>query len=190
VDGVTGLASAEELGDEFLSREGPLDSKIRSLIRWQNTKCAVSGFICGLPGILILPVTLPVNITSVLYVQVRMIAAIAYMCGYDVRDDRVKTLVYVCLCGNSAKDILKSVGIAFGNKLTQQAIKRLSGEVLKAINRAVGFRLVTKFGQKGVINLGKAVPLVGGGIGAILDGVSTNVVGKVAMKTFLGSSRG
>ena len=46
--------------------------------------------------------------------------------------------------------------------ITKQAIKEISGETIKSINKAVGFRLVTKLGEKGVVNLGKAVPLVGG----------------------------
>ena len=49
----------------------------------------------------------------------------------------------------------------------------------------VGFRLVTKFGTKGLINLGKAVPLVGGLIGGVMDLASTNIMGNVARDTFI-----
>jgi len=80
---------------------------------------------------------------------------------------------------------LTDIGIEIGKKLSRQAIKKLSFEVIKNINKTVGFRLLTKFGEKGVINLGKAIPLLGGGIGATVDAVSTNTIGKVAMKTFL-----
>ena len=52
-----------------------------ALIRWQNAKCATSGFIAGLGGSITLPVSIPANISSVLYIQIRMIAAIAYMGG-------------------------------------------------------------------------------------------------------------
>ncbi|WP_252183585.1 hypothetical protein [Rossellomorea vietnamensis] len=38
--------------------------------------------------------------------------------------------------------------------------------------------MVTKFGEKGVVNLGKAVPLVGGFIGGTVDGIGTNIIGK------------
>jgi len=183
------METAEGLGNEYLQREGTLEEKIKSLIRWQNTKCAVSGFLSGLGGIITLPVAVPANVASVLYVQIRMIAAIAHMCGYDVHDDRVKTLVFVCLCGNGVKDILKNTGIIIGTKLSKEAIKKLSFEVIKNINKAVGFRLLTKFGQKGAINLGKTIPFVGGCIGATVDAVATNTIGKVAKKTFLGSSK-
>lgn len=54
-----------------------------------------------------------------------------------------------------------------------------------AINQKVGFRLLTKFGQKGAINLGKAVPLVGGIIGGAFDTVTTDIIGKIAKKTFI-----
>lgn len=111
-----------------------------------------------------------------------MIAAIVYMGdpGIDLRDDRVKTICYACLCGNVAKDM----GITAGTKLTEQAIKKMSFEVVKKISGAVGFRLVTKFGQTGVINLGKAIPLVGGVVGGTFDGVATHTIGRVAKDVF------
>ena len=116
-----------------------------------------------------------------------MVAAIAYMgdASIDIRDDRVKTLCYACLCGNAASDVLKGVGITVGTKLSQQVIKQLPFEVIKQIDKAVGFRLVTKFGQTGLINLGKAVPLVGGVVGGTFDGASTYGIRKVSKRLFL-----
>ena len=59
-------------------------------------------------------VTLPANIASVLFVQIRMIVAIAYLAGHDLKDDRVKTMVYVCLVGNGVAELLKNLGIEVG----------------------------------------------------------------------------
>ncbi len=185
VNGVPGLDSASELAESYMKKGGSLTEQSNSLIRWQNTKAGTSGFLTGLGGIITMPVTIPANITSVLYVQIRMIAAIAYIGGHDLNDDRVKSLVYACLAGNAAKDILKDIGIVVGTKLTTNAIKNISGKTIVAINQKVGFRLLTKFGEKGVINLGKAVPLVGGIIGATFDSIGTNVVGNVARDTFI-----
>lgn len=111
VNGIPGFDSAEEMANDYLKNDGDLVEKVNSLIRWQNTKASTSGFITGLGGIITLPVAIPANIASVIYVQIRMIASIAHMGEYDLRDDRVKSLVYVCLCGNAAKDILKNVGV-------------------------------------------------------------------------------
>ncbi|OUH17033.1 hypothetical protein AZ018_005109 [Klebsiella pneumoniae] len=162
-----------------------LTKKVNSLIRWQNTKSATTGFVSGLGGIITLPVSIPASIATVMYVQISMITTIAIMGGYDVKDDRVKALVYSCLAGNAAKDILKGTGIVIGSKLSTQLIKNISRETITAINKRVGFRLLTKFGEKGAINLGKMIPLVGGVIGGTFDGVSTNIVGNIARKTFI-----
>lgn len=185
VNGIPGLDSAQELADSYMRKKGSRIEQANSLISWQNTKAGTSGFLSGLGGIIFMPVTLPANITSVIYLQIRMIAAIAHMGGYDIKDDRVKSLVYVCLTGNSAKEIMKGAGITIGTKLTANAIKSISGKTIAAINQKVGFRLVTKFGEKGAINLGKAVPIIGGVIGGGLDIISTNTIGNVARNTFI-----
>lgn len=188
LNGGVGIGTVEELAEDYLKGNGSRYDQAASLIRWQTAKSTTSGFLTGLGGILILPVTLPLNITSVIFIQLRMIAAIAYIGGYDVRDDRVKTLCYACLCGNAAKDVLKGVGIKASTKLTKQAIQKLSFEVIKTINQAVGFRFLTKFGATGIINLGKAVPIVGGVVGGAFDGFSTRTIGRVAQTTFLDKS--
>ena len=41
-----------------------------------------------------------------MYIQIRMIVAIVYVGGPNLNNDRVKSLVYACLTGNAAKDIL------------------------------------------------------------------------------------
>ena len=185
VNGVAGLDSARELAESYLSESGSLEDQVNSLIRWQNTKAGTSGFLTGLGGLVTMPVSIPANITSVMYVQIRMIAAIAHMGGHDLSNDKVKSLVYACLAGNAAKDILKDVGIVVGTKLTTSMIKSISGKTIAEINKKVGFRLLTKFGSKGAINMGKMVPLVGGVIGAAFDSVSTNTIGNIARDTFI-----
>lgn len=185
LSGIPGFDSAQELAECYMKNGGCRISQANSLIRWQNTKAGTSGFLSGLGGIITMPVTIPANIASVMYVQLRMISAIAHIGDHDIRDDRIKTMVYACLTGNAAKDILKDAGIIIGRKLTENAIKSISGKTLTKINQAVNFRLITKFGNKGVINLGKAVPLIGGVIGATFDSVTTNIVGNIARDTFI-----
>ena len=185
INGVAGLDSAQELAMRYMKEPTDVMSQANSLIRWQNTKAGTSGFLTGLGGIITMPIAIPANISSVMYVQIRMIAAIAHMGGHDLNDDRVKAMVYACLTGNAAKDILKEVGVNIGMKLTKSAITSISGKTITKINQAVGFKLLTKFGEKGVINLGKTIPLVGGIIGATFDSIGTNTIGNIARDTFI-----
>jgi uncharacterized protein (DUF697 family) len=185
VPGVPGLQSAEGLAADYLTDTGLLEDQVDALIRYQVLKATTSGFVTGLGGVLVLPVTIPVNLASIMYLQLQMVAAIAAMGGHKVGEDRVKTICYACLCGNAATDVLKGAGMAVGKKLTEQAIKQMSFDVIKKINQAVGFRMVTKFGQTGVVNLGKAVPLVGGVVGGTFDGATTYAIGKAAKRLFV-----
>ncbi|MCR6522594.1 hypothetical protein [Lysinibacillus capsici] len=41
-----------------------------------------------------MPIAIPTNLTSVMYMQMRMIAAIAHIRWYDFKDDQVQTFVY------------------------------------------------------------------------------------------------
>lgn len=187
VNGVPGFDSAQEMAENYMNNDKDPVTNCNSLIRWQISKAGTSGFVTGLGGLITMPIAIPANLASVMYVQIRMIAAIAHMGGYDLRDDRVKTLVYLCMVGNGAKDITKNVGIVIGTKMTTSLVKSISGKTIAVINQRVGFRLLTKFGEKGAINLGKAIPLVGGIIGGSFDSVTTNTIGNIARKLFIES---
>jgi uncharacterized protein (DUF697 family) len=110
------------------------------------------------------------------------------MCGLDIRTDQVKTLAYCVLCGDSVREIVAKAGIEIGKKVAYSAIKQIPSKVLSNINRIVGFKLITKFGTRGSINLVKIVPVAGGLIGATINGVWANQVGNIARDTFMSMS--
>ncbi len=139
-------------------------------------------------GIITLPAAIPANLASVLFIQLRLIAAIAKMRGYDVRTDQVKTLCVACLARSAASDIIMDVGIQVGTRLPQQAIAQIAGSTLVRINQAVGFRLVTKAGSTGIFNLIKMVPFLGGIVGGIFDAVATKIIGSTAKNLFTSAS--
>lgn len=171
--------------DEYLEKYPSKEEAIKKFTKNQLLKCSTSGFITGFGGILTLPVSIPANVSSVLYVQIRMICALAYAAGFDINSDEVQTLVYACLAGVSLNSVVKQFGIKFGNKLAVNAIKKIPGKALAKINKAVGTRLITKFGTTGLINLGKVVPVVGAGVCAGFDYAETAVIANRAKKWFI-----
>ena len=175
----------EELANDYLKKHKTKEAACKAMIKSQIAKCTTSGFLTGFGGIITLPVTLPANVTSVLYVQMRMIACIAYMSGYELNSDQTQTFVYACLAGVSVNEIIKQASIKFGVKFAQSMIKKIPGKVLTKINQKVGFRFITKFGEKGIINLGKLVPGVGAVIGGSIDFAETKAISKRAYKWFM-----
>ena len=175
----------EELAADYLQKNSDVDAAAKQFVNYQIAKCTTSGFVAGLGGLIMLPVALPANVGSVLYVQMRMIACLAYMGGFDTDSDQVQTLVYACLAGISIDQIIKQAGIPFGNKLAMAMVKKIPGEVLAKINQKVGFRFLTKFGTKGVINIGNAVPIIGGIISGGFDFAETKTIANRAYKMFI-----
>lgn len=176
----------EELAGYYLEHNpNNRDIAVEKFIQNQKLKCSTTGFITGLGGLLTLPLTLPADLASSLYMELRMIAGIAYIRGYDLKDDTVKTLLYLCLVGNAAGDVIKQVGIKISGRYTlKKILPKLSREILVKINKAVGFRLVTKGGTKGVINLAKMVPLLGGVVGATFNWYEVALYAKIAKRMF------
>lgn len=177
-----------ELADEYIHKYKDTDIAIQKFIKNQLQKNSINGFVSGLGGALTLPVTLAAmssNITSVLYIQMRMIAAIAYIRGYDLNSDEVQTFVYACIAGKGISDALKDAGITTGIKVGQNVInKKIPGEVLMKINQKIGFRFITKNGTKGIVNLTKLVPVIGGVIGGGFDYGSTKIIANRANTVF------
>lgn len=179
-----GERTVMELAEDYLAKSSSREKAIDNLIGYQTVLCGTNGFITGLGGLLVLPVVIPANVAGVIYVQLRMIAAIAHINGYDIYSDQVRTIAYACLTGSSAANILKNVGIKISEKMAVNALKRVPGAILIKINQQVGFRLVTKFGQKGLVNVIKMMPLVGGVVGGVFDTGMTLTIGNIAKKVF------
>ena len=172
------------MANDYLKKYKTKEEACKAMIRNQITKCATSGFITGFGGFITMPVTLPANITSVIYVQMRMIACTSYMAGFDLNSDQTQTLVYACLAGVAVNNMMKQAGIKFGVKFANGLIKKIPGKVLTKINQKVGFRFVTKFGMEGIVNLGKLIPGAGAVIGGGLDLVETKIIAKRSYKWF------
>ena len=128
--------SVETLANGYLQKNINVEEAAKQFINYQIAKCTTSGFVTGLGGVITLPVAIPANVGSVLYVQMRMIACLAYMGKYDVNSDQVQTLVYACLTGISIDLILKQAGIKFGNKAAMAMVKKIpASHLLKLIKK-------------------------------------------------------
>lgn len=186
IDGIPKVSlPIEQMAENYICKNSSTEKAAKSFINYQIAKCTTSGFVTGLGGFITLPIAVPANVGSVLYVQIRMIACLAYMGGYDINSDQVQTLVYACLAGISVDQIIKKAGIEIGEKLVSSLVAKIPGSVLTKINQKVGFRLVTKAGTKGVVNLTKVLPIVGGVVSGTFDLIETKIIAQRAYNIFI-----
>ena len=177
--------SAYDLADEYIERNGSRVNAANSLVNSAVAKCATSGFVTGLGGMITLPLAIPANISSVLLIQLRMILALAIIGGFDARSEGVRSLAFICLTGSAAAGILKELGLTAGERVTERALQNITSKVATRINYLVKLRLLTKTSRIGILKLGKVIPIVGGVIGGTIDASSTKLVGTAAKKVFM-----
>jgi hypothetical protein len=172
VQGFGGFQSVIDLANDYINKYPTRDEAIDALVRTQNVKAFTSGFLSGAAGLPLLAVAIPANLISVIYVHVRMSAAIAYIRGFDLRSDQVKTMVFATLTGSSAYKMLRDAGVKIAKEVMEEVIKR------------VAIYLAAKFGAKLPVNAVKAIPIVGGIVGGVMDVAATLAIAKVAKTIF------
>lgn len=186
LDGVGPLSSSEKLAQEYLMDQDYKnnDARVKALIKWESAKNFGTGFLTGLGGLLVLPVSLPAGMAAAWAVQARMVGAIAEIYGHSLDESKVQTAVLLCLVESDIAAVLSEAGCKIGKKVSLKLIEKIPAEVINKINKLVGFRLITKAGETGIINLTKLVPFIGGAVAGGVDALSCTAVGKCAMKMF------
>lgn len=179
------LKGAVPIAEEhLLAAGGDREEAVRRLVATHVRLAAVSGFATGIGGIATLPVSVPAAMAGLYILATRMSAGVAYLRGYDIGTEEVRSAILVTLLGSAGAGVLKNAGMEIGKQVTAATLQKIPAQVLVEINKRIGFRLVAKAGEKGVLNLAKLVPLVGGPIGAAVDGVSCRTIAAYAMRTF------
>jgi hypothetical protein len=174
--------SCFQLADDY-RRSGRTPAQCAmNFINWQTTKAGAAGFALGLPGAALMPVTMPADFATMTYLQLRMVVVIGLLLGWDPRSDQFRTIAYLSLLGSAGSQIAGKFGIHVTTKLAAAQLAKLPGKILIRINQAVGMRLVTKAGTKGLINLSRFVPVLGGLVGGGVNIVFTRQIGRHALR--------
>jgi uncharacterized protein (DUF697 family) len=186
IAGVPGLTGSQALATEYLNDQSYAsdDERIASLIRWESSKSFSGGFLSGVGGLITLPVALPAGLTAAWILQARMAGAIAHILGHDLKEDRVRSFVLLSLLGDAIKEPLKQVGVKVSTKVGENLVRQIPSHLIVSLNQAIGFRLITKAGTRGAINLTKVVPVLGGVVGGAADLYACRTVGRIAQSIF------
>ena len=186
LDGLPGFDGAEALAAKYRARHGGPDAAVKALLLAQTGLAGTAGFLTGIGGFISLPVAIPANLAGALYIQVRLIAAIAHLRGHDIRCPEVRGLVLACLTGSKAADTLRDAGIRLGARVTRDVAGWMSPVLLKKAERVAGISATGLAGAGSVVKMGKFVPVVGGVVAAGFDAAMTQLIGRTADRVFRG----
>jgi EcsC protein family len=184
IDGKGPFDSARTVVDVAMAEHFDAESAIDAMVGSHLRLAAVGGFVTSLGGFAVMAIALPANVMGFYLVATRMVAGIASTRGYDIAKPEVRSAVLLALIGADAEDLLKKAGYASTGRLANLAVQRLPGPVLLAVNKGVEFRLLTQVAKKSLPRLGKAVPLLGGVVGAGVDAYLLNRIADHARHEF------
>lgn len=170
---------------EFVPGGVEAEQAISRIIGESVAAAGTAGFVTGLGGFVTMAVTLPANIAGAVIINARMVGAIAYLRGYELRDPHTEAMLMLSLVGSNAQKAAAAAGVRIGAIASKKALQALPIALVRAINRKAGFMLLAKYGTKrGVITLAKGIPVAGAATGAAIDSSFTALVGKTAKKAF------
>ena len=182
IDGAGPFRGAATAADAHLAESGgDVHAAVAGLIDRHVRAAGVQGFVTNLGGLTTMIVTIPANVSGLALLQGHLVAGIAHLHGYDLDDPRVRNAVAASLLGPSVVDELVRLG-----QLPSPPMGLATSPVHDpALEASIAQDVTTElFGRVGgrrmATSVARRVPLLGGGVGAVGDGMSTYRVGRYA----------
>lgn len=135
------------------------DEAARRLVERYTFLCGATGFLCGLPGYLTMPLTLPANVAGVLALQLHLGQRLATLYGHDPADPDVRRRCVGRVTGGWRRE---------DDELVHRAVDKMGERGVRFVGEQ-SFRLVGRGSR--------SLPLLGGLVGAVCDARSTADVG-------------
>lgn len=191
LDGMGRFAPAAAVAEKQLAQAGGDRRKaVRAIVDLHVRYAGASGFVTNLGGLVTMPVAVPANLAGIAVLQLRMVAAIAHVHGYDLDDPRVRNAVLLATLGEeTVSSLLKSkripappmaVATAPVHDAALDAV--VSTEVARGmVARVTGRRLASTVSRR--------IPGLGGVVGMGADGWATYKVGTYVERELLPRKR-
>ena len=200
LNGVSALPGAKAVAAKHLQRslgrridaatpaseyKDAVDVAIDTLVAAHVSLAAAQGLATNIGGIVTAIVGLPANLAAVAVVQIRLIAAIAHLRGYDIDDLRVRTALTFCLMGESGVKRLVESGALPTTPMGLATAPVFDSTLDAQVTAAVFAELLSRIGgRRAAILIIRRIPLVGGGVSGAMDGWSTHSIGEYAREQF------
>lgn len=190
IDGRGPFDSATKVAADALAKRGDMEGAVDEVIGAHLRLAAGAGFATSIGGFVTMPVAIPANVFAFYTLATRMVAATASLRGYDLTQPEIRTAVLLTFVGSNANDLLAKAGVSTGGgRLASLALRRLPPSAVIMIQKGIGFRLLKGVGTKALSRFGKAVPVLGGAVGAGVDFSMMRTIAKSARTEFPPASR-
>lgn len=180
------LPGAKTTAARTLQARGDREAAIDSLIGQHVSLAGAQGFLTSVGGWVTVPVGLPTNIAGLAVLSVRMTAAIAHLRGYDIEDPRVRSAITLTILGEDLVRKLVAAGKMPTSPLGVATAPTFDAELERQISERVMGSLAGRMSSKHLaVVVMRGIPLVGGGVGAVVDSWLTYGLGGYVKREFV-----
>lgn len=186
IDGNDTLPGARAAAAKKLEEKGDREAAIDAIVTQHIGLASAQGFVTSVGGLVTVPIGLPANLAGMAVLSVRMVAAVAHLRGYDVTDRRVRAAIALAMLGEDEVRKLVSEGKLPTTPLAVATAPVFDPQLERQISERVAGSLTGRIGGKhlAVIVL-RRIPLIGGGVGAAVDGLLTFGLAGYARREFV-----
>jgi hypothetical protein len=186
IDGNNTFPGAKSAAAHVLQAKGEREAAIDSIVMQHIGLASAQGFLTSVGGLFTLPVGLPANLAGMAVLSVRMIGSIAHLRGYDVDDRRVRSALTLAMLGDDEVRRLLAEGKIPTTPLVIATSPMFDSDLERQISERVMGALAARMGGKHLAAvIVRRVPLVGGGVGAAVDGWLTFGLAAYAKREFI-----
>ncbi|MDR2975434.1 MAG: hypothetical protein LBV00_12135 [Propionibacteriaceae bacterium] len=183
IDGFGVFPGAKKTAGKVLQRKQDVALAVDGIIHSHTAMAAAQGVAANLGGIVSAIIGTPINITGIVTVQIRMVACIAHLYGYDIDDPRVRTALAMCLLGERELERQISDGRLPTTPLTVATSPIYDPALHTTVAERVLSNILSEAAGKGIVTaIGRKAPLIGGGVGGAADGLDTYMVSRCVRK--------
>jgi hypothetical protein len=126
------------------------------------------------------------NVSSVIALQSAIVLSVAEVYG-ELDSPDIKRDIALIIGGDSAVQAFKQVGVVATNDFSKRWVQRnVTRETMKKVNRVVSRKVITKAGEKSLTSFTKLVPVVGAGVGYVIDRSYARLLGERSIRYYAG----
>lgn len=186
IEGRGKMPGARTSAKKLLGQHRDPEVAITWLVNQHVAYASGQGFATNWGGFFLSLVTIPANMAAAAFLQARVVAGVAHLRGYDLADPRVRTAILMVMLGPGASAGLISKGVLPSSPAAVATAPVFDAQLDRHVSKELLDRAMNQMGGKRLgVFVGKRIPFVGGGVGAVVDGWSTNSIARHATAEFV-----
>ncbi|MDO5734994.1 MAG: EcsC family protein [Propionibacteriaceae bacterium] len=185
IEGKGKMPGARSAARNLLGHHRDPEVAITWLVNQHIAYAGGQGFVTNWGGFFVALFTIPANMAAAAFLQARVVAGVAHLRGYDLSDARVRTAILMVMLGPGGNAGLISKGVLPSSPAAVATAPMFDAALDRHVSRELLDRAMNQMGGKRLgVWVGKRIPFVGGGVGAVVDGWCTRSIANHAMEEF------